>query len=298
MKVLRGRVIRVAGFLVSVRVADASELTLDCGLAFTAFKAGDAVTLFQRNRRIIRAVCERTGLMIRLDAINDLEQTLPKADIVKGVVPLWGARSALSYWQHCWARRQQGRWGWQLWCLPSVLAMLATGLLLASLPDEGLVSQLGWAIAFGFAGSLFVAALWPGVLMIPHVLIERIRAAITDRSAQRALADAPDVDWSSEALSLPQESDQAAPLDMSFLDQPVEPALTAMESPSPAASELKVVPLSSARAMERLTALSEKAVAIQALCDDLVQEHQAIRGELLSSPQTPNRDRPERRARI
>lgn len=298
MKVLRGRVVRVAGFLVSVRTADDIELTLDCGLAFTAFKAGDAVTLFSLNGRIVRAVCERTGLMIRLDAINDLEQALPKAQVLTGAMPLIGAKSAVSYWRYCWSRRQQGRWAWQLWFLPAALIILVATLLLLSMSADVRLAQMGWAVSLAVASCFLVAVLWPGVLMLPHLFIERFRAAVRDRSAQRALADAPEVDWACDALAASVEVDQA-PLDMSFLDQPVEALQHPVEAPSPStAFDAKVVSLPPARALDRLTVLSDKTAAIQALCEDLVQEHDAIRSELLNSAHTPTRARQERRARV
>lgn len=298
MKVLRGRVFRVAGFLVSLRTADGSELTLDCGLAFTAFKAGDAVTLFRLHGRIVRAFCERTGLMIRLDAINDLEQAFSRVQILTGAIPLIGAKFAASYWRHCWSRRHQGRWGWQLWCLPAALVALVAASLLLSLPTDVRLAQIGWAISFALASGVFAAVFWPGVLMLPHLLIERLRASIRDRFSQHALADAPNVDWACEALSASVEL-ETVPLDMSFLDQPVDALRQPAEAQSASiTSDAKVVSLAPSRALDRLTALSEKTAAIQALCEVMLEEHQAMRGDLVTSARPRSRDRPERRARI
>lgn len=298
MKVFRGRVSKVAGFLVTVRTERGKDLSLDCGLAFTAFKAGDAVTLFGVNGRMVRAVSERTGMMIRLDAINDLEQALPKGFLLGGAIPFLGAKFSISYLRHCWSRRHQAGWAWQVWSLPAVLMMLVTALLFFSVPPDARMAQAGWVLTLGVASSIAATAIWPGLLMVPHVLIERLRAAVTDSAAERALLNAPAVDWSSEALTLPDESNEA-PFDMSFLDQPVEDHSAPAESkPSVSLSETKVVSMPPTRALDRLSALSEKTAAIQSLCEELIREHQAIRKDLLSSKHSTARDRAERRARI
>lgn len=86
---------------------------------------------------------------------------------------------------------------------------------------------------------------------------------------------------------------------MSFLDQPIDALPLPAEPLRPlAGNDTKVVSLPPARALDRLTTLSEKTAAIQALCEELVQEQQAICSELMNSAHSSGRGRQERRARI
>lgn len=298
MKVRRGRVLRVAGFLVSVRDSEGKECVLDCGLAFTAFRSGDPVSLVSRNGRVVRAANERTGLLIRLDAVNDLDQVLTRSQIISSLVPLLGAVASLAYWRHCWARRRQTSRAWSVWLFPALLGgVMGLWFAIPLPPHSAVAPHLLSALALGAVGTFLTGLLWPGLMLMPHVAAERVGGWLTDQGAQRALDQAPKPDWST--IAMVGLADRSEPqFDMSFLDAPLVAVESISESSpvrfvKPAGAE--VIALQRPRVVDRLEALAEKTDALRLMCEELAQEHQAIRGELM---RTSNEERRGRRAQL